>query len=218
MGYRGTREQLEARLASLSAELRALHEQLADASRRVDALREQEWGALGVAWFRFTLRRALRDVDASPRRSGSVKGGSVKGLTKAIERHERALTQGRDVLRWLDDSLAPDEEDAPSREAQPSPVAGPVRGVLGVIGAGARNVWAFAFPVLMVFGAVVALVAAIGGDADVDDFDADTDGLETGPAMAPDERHAADVVIGGVVLALGATLAAGGAGIWWWLR
>ena len=217
MGYRGTRAQLEARLTSLSAELRTLHDELAEASQRVDALREQEWGWLGVTWFRFTLRRALRDVDASPRHNGTL-----KGLGKSIERHERALAQGRDVLRWLRDSLAPQEEP-PSRATVPEPRpllgAGPLRKGLAVVGAIARNVWTYAVPLLMVVGFVFALVAAVSGDGDADDFDADfdADGFEPTP-MTPEERHAADVAIGGWVLVLGAVLAAVGAGVWGWLR
>ena len=220
MGYRGTRAQLEARLPSLSAELGTLHEELAEASRKVDALREVQWGSLGVMWFRFTLRRALRDVDASPRHNGTV-----KGLAKAVERHERALAQGRDVLRWLAESLAPEEaEEPPARTTlpgpTPSPVAGPLRGALAVVGAVARNVWAFAIPLLLLLGLVLAIVAAVGGDDDLDvDLDFDTDDVGGGPVVvAPEERHAADVGIGAAVVVLTSLLAAAGAGLWWWLR
>lgn len=219
MGYRGTREQLEARLTGLSAELEAMHERLAEASRKVDALREVQWGWLGVQWFRFTLRRALRDVDAGGRHDRRT----VHGLRRAIERHERALTQGRDVLRWLEESLAPAAEEPPTRhtvrEPRPSPVGGAIRGWLAVLGSVARNVWAVMGPLLLIGGLIVAIAAAVGGDGD--DFDADFDvdgGLDSGPPMAPEERHAADVGIGAAVVVLTSLLAAAGAGLWWWLR
>lgn len=224
MGYRGTRAQLEARLSALPAELEAMHERLHGASRRVEALREQEWGWLGVQWFRFTLRRALRDVDAGDRYDRRT----VKGLRKAIDRHERALTQGRDVLRWLEESLAPEDaapesEQGRVEEPRPSPVRGAARGTLAVLGSAARNVWAVMIPLMLVAGVLLSFAAAIGGGGDDfdADFDVDADNLGSGPPMAPmapEERHAADVAIGGVVVVLASLIAAGGAGLWWWIR
>jgi len=217
MGYRGTRAQLEARLAALPAELEVMHEQLAEASREVEALREQQWGRLGVLWFRFTLRRVLRDVDARGRHDLRT----TKGLRKAVERHERALAHGCDVLRWLEGSPDPEAVDPPRERAAPPSSSGVAPlGVLAVIGSAARNAWALMGPLLLVFGAVLSVAAAIGGDGDGVD-EPDFDGFDNDAAarpMDPVERHAADIVIGGVVVGLAGLLAAGGVGVWWWLR
>lgn len=114
MGYRGTRAQLEARLIALPAELAEMHGRLAEASERVEALRQEQWGWLGVLWLRLNLRAALRDVDVR----GPVDRRTVAGLRAAVERYERALVRGRDVLHWLEQPLrAPD--DAPAVVAEP---------------------------------------------------------------------------------------------------
>ena len=86
MGYRGTRGQLEARLTALPTELSAMHEQLAAASRQMEALRKQEWGRLGVFWFRFTLRRAHRG-------SSSLAQGRMSRSRRAPENWPRTLDE-----------------------------------------------------------------------------------------------------------------------------
>jgi len=83
-----------------------MHGRLADAGERVEALREEQWGWLGVLWLRLNLRAALRDVDVR----GPVDRRTVAGLRAAVERYELALVRARDVLTWLEESLrAPDE-------------------------------------------------------------------------------------------------------------
>lgn len=214
MGYRGTRAQLEARLAALPNELEAMHEQLAEASRKVEGVRRQEWGRLGVWWFRRTLRRALRDVDASTRHDGTD-----EGIARAVRQHEQALTQGRDVLRWLDESLGPRESD--EIPESPSQAGMAARAVLALLGAMGRDAWAVLKPVLLVLGVIALVLGALGGgggDGPPEGFFNEGTGNDRGQRpMTPEERHAADVEIGVIVLSVLGLLAACGAGLWWWL-
>lgn len=195
-----------------------MHDALIAASERVEAVRRSEWGALGVWWFRFTLRRALRDVDTGARWDGRTQ----RGLARAVQQHERALARGRAVIRWLEESIAPTTErpSAQAPAAQPSAAVEWARGVLAVIGAGARASWIVARPALLVLG-VIALMAGALFAEDADDveppdfhgveWDAEA-GLET-----PDPRHAADVVAGAWTVGVLGVLAAGGGALAWWL-
>lgn len=90
MGYLGTREQLEARRATLLAELDSTDERLRLAARHLESRRRERWGLLGGLWSRLTTR-APRPV-----RLGSD-DGSVASLERDVDALARAL-----VLRWFE--------------------------------------------------------------------------------------------------------------------
>ncbi|MCA9607921.1 MAG: hypothetical protein KC619_20065 [Myxococcales bacterium] len=217
----------------LRDELSAMHNDLAEASERVEALREAEWGWLGVVWFRFTLRRALRDTSAQ----GPRHHRTIVGLRHAIARHERALWNGQDVARWLDEALASEQEKEPAREREGVVESAPVRdepaassrlrGWLAVLGANARLVGSLLGPVLVVIfamGMIVMFIAAAASGG-VGDLDLDDDGLASRRkrpegAMSSADRFTADVRIGRGIVAfvLALSVIGAGAGVWSWLQ
>ena len=214
------RAKLEARWATQPAELAEMHDRIARASERVASLREAQWGALGVWWFRFTLRRALRNVDARARHDGSF-----KSLARAVRRRERALGEGRAVIAWLEQALAPKDseretETAPARALRPEPTRAETwtGDALAVVGAVVRNTWSMAWPVLVVLGLVLTVVALVGGDGDVDPPDGDFHLPEAKEwAVTHDEQRVADVRTGAWTLGVVAILAVGGALVGWWI-
>lgn len=196
-----------------------MHEALSAASQRVETLREQEWGRLGVLWFRFTLRRALREVDAG----GPTDRRSVVGLARAVRRREHALAQGRDVLLWLEESLhGPGrQDDAVAGEDELEGHALRDSGLnasFAVVGSVARVAWTVAVPGLLVAGVIAGIAAAAASDADADDFDFPDDWRATAP-IAAEERHASDATTGRWVVTLTAmvlAVAVAGAGFGFW--
>jgi hypothetical protein len=238
MGYRGTQHQLEARLQELQSELAVAHEQLAEASRKVEVLREQQAGRLGVWWFRLTLQRALRDdLDAAR----TLRHRSTPALRLAVVQHEKALQQARDVRRWVEQSLTSDEpnptgEDPAGQskrivEAQPPPPTSGWRrrvrslGVtaaegFAVVGAGARRLWVVIRPFAMVAAGllfVVLLIASIasGGDG----VDRSRWGLASDSSPRTVEDRMRDDALGGcLVVIFTLVLIGAGLAVWLWFE
>lgn len=195
-----------------------MHDELISASARVEAVRRSEWGALGAWWFRFTLRRALRDVDASARWDGR----SLGGLIRAVQQHERALAHGRAVIRWLEGAVAPAPEEpivssASTTTATHGGTPRRLRDVLAVIGAGVRAAWPVARPALVIL--VLLVVSFFARDADdAPELEWSESATDANAALeTPAQRRAADVEVGIATLVTVGLLAAGGAALAWWL-
>lgn len=90
MGYGGTREQLEARRATLLAELDSTDERLRLAARHLESRRRERWGLLGGLWSRVTTR--------APR---PVRLGADDGSDASLERDVDVLARAL-VLRWFE--------------------------------------------------------------------------------------------------------------------
>jgi len=89
-----------------------------------------------------------------------------------------------------------------------------------VVGSVARALGQLVLPIFLLLALVLSIAALAAGDGDADDFDLDVDseGWESTPPMAAEERHAADVALGKGVVVFFVTLCVAGAGIWWWVR
>lgn len=90
MGCRSTREQLEARRATLLAELDSTDERLRLAARHLESRRRKRWGLLGGLWSRLTTR--------APR---PVRLGADDGSDASLERDVDVLARAL-VLRWFE--------------------------------------------------------------------------------------------------------------------
>lgn len=210
MGYRGTREQLEARKSALVAEIEALDEKLRLEATYLESRRRERWGVLGAMWSRLATR--------APRRVRAERGdGSLAALERDVDALTSALLARRDELserlglvQQYDDDLAARvarAEASRTRTAQRvgTGIVTPVLGTLMVIGQVARVLF---LPMLMLLAVVGAIGAAADGDIDLDGIG------DVEPSPNPHDDPFADAVIGGGTLLV---LSAGGGALWWWL-
>lgn len=214
MGYRGTREQLEARKAALFAEIESLDERLRLEASYLESRRRERWGFLGAMWSRLATR-APRPVRAE-RGDGSIAAleRDVDALTSALVARRDELSERLGLVQQYDDDHAARvarAEASRTRAAQRvgAGIVTPVLGTLMVIGQVVRVLFV---PLLV----ILAVLGVIGAVADGDnDMDFDFDGLgDVEPSPNPHEDRIADAVIGGGTLLV---LGAGGGALWWWL-